>query len=87
MPDSFAELLVHSHLIGLDSVVDFIDSPDLSDIEHIDLHTPYSKVEALLSAHHTMRTGLSYVCLKCVLVSYVLSYESYLAVLSSAPAW
>jgi hypothetical protein len=33
-----------------------------------------------------MRKGLSYVCLKCVLVSYVLSYESYHAVLSSAPA-
>jgi hypothetical protein len=31
---------------------------------------------------YTMRNGLSYVCLKCVLVSYVLSYESYLAVLS-----
>ena len=35
-----------------------------------------------------MRKGLSYyVCLKCVLMSYVVSYESYLDVLSSAPAW
>jgi hypothetical protein len=51
VPGSFAEVLLQSHAIGLDSVVDFIDSPDISDIEHIDFHTPYSKVEGLLSAH------------------------------------
>ena len=56
VPGSLAELYVDARIIGLNSTVDFEDTPDLTHLDDIHIHRPYDRVEALLTQRRQQPT-------------------------------